>query len=75
MLKIRTYLQEQMLHYRPWVTDAWKSSLETKLSSLPVVYKQPAVAMLSTASPSQSRWNTHRWRPTGGSGVVPLYDG
>lgn len=74
MLKNRTYLQEQMLHYHPWVTDAWKSNLESKLSSLPVVYKQPAMAMFSTASPSQSHWDIHRWRPAGDSGIVPLYD-
>lgn len=73
MLQNRTYVQEQTAHYHPWVTDALQSSMDSKLSSLPKACEQAAMAMLVHSITSKSLWDAHRWRPTGGSEIVPLY--
>lgn len=73
MLQNRTYVQEQTAHYHPWVTDELKSSLDSKLASLPKASEWAAMAMLVHSFTSKSLWDAHRWRLTGGSGIAPLY--
>lgn len=73
MLQNRTHVQQQMLHYHPWVTDTWKPSLDSKLSSHPELWEQATMAMLIHSIAFQILLGPHKWTPLGGSGVLPLH--